>query len=189
MRLHRRSGTPGAAGPDRGREWPWPARDTLRADRVRLLDDTKEDHHRRLIWAGELLARSFRVLDKRDQAATDTGTSHWIQRTSAGASAVVATLTGGTLTGSIHGRAAAVTGIGAAIAGLAAAGVAAAKPEQSYAADLAQKCLCEQLRRDMRSYAVTQLPAADENGLAAAVNGFAGREAGTMGSAAPATPS
>jgi hypothetical protein len=189
MRLHRRSGTSGAAGPDRGREWPWPTPDTLKADWVRLLDDTKEDHHRRLIWVDELLARSFRVLDKRDQAATNTETSHWFQRTSAGASAAVATLTGGTLIGSIHGTAATVIGIGAAIVGLSAAGVVAAKPEQSYATDLAQKCLYEQLWWDMRSYAVTQLPAADENGFAAVVNGFAKREADIMGSAAPATPS
>jgi hypothetical protein len=189
MRLHRRSGTSGAARRDRGREWPWPTRDTLRADWVRLLDDTKEDHRRRLIWVDELLARSFRILDKRDQAATNTETSHWFQRTSAGASAAVATLTGGTLIGSIHGTAATVIGIGAALVGLLAAGIVAAKPEQSYATNLARKCQYEQLWRDMRSYAVTQLPTADENGFAEAINAFAKREAAIMGSAALAAPS
>ena len=42
---------------------------------------------------------------------------------------------------------------------------------------------------DMRSYAVTQLPMADENSFAEAIDAFARREADIMGSAAPTAPS
>ena len=185
MRWPGRSGTSGEAASDEERKWPWPTRDDLKKMWVDQLDDTKEDHQRRLVWVDELLTRSFRVLDKRDQAATGTNTSHWFQRASAGASAAVATLTGGTLIGSIHGTAATVIGIGATLVGLFAAGVVAAKPEQSYAADLAQKCQYEQLWWDMRSYAVTQFPTAHENGFAEAIDAFAKREVDIMGSAAP----
>ena len=189
MRFHGRSGTSGEAAPDHERKWPWPNREELRKAWVDQLDDTNADYKRRLTWVDELLARSFRVLDKRDQAATNTETSHWLQRASAGASAAVATLTGGTLIGSVHGPAATVIGTGAALVGLVAAGIVAAKPEQSYATDLAHKSQYEQLWWDIRSYAVTQLPMADENGFAEAVNAFAKCEADIMGSAASAAPS
>ena len=194
MRFLRRSGTSGEvasgeAASDEKRNWPWPNPDELKKAWVHQLDDTKADYKRQLIWVEELLALSFRVLDKRDQAATHTEASHWFQRGSAGASAAVATLTGGTLIGSIHGTAATVIGIGAAAVGLGAAAVVAAKPDQSYATDLAQKCQYEQLWWDMRSYAVTQFPTADENSFAEAINAFAKREADIMGSAAPAAPS
>jgi hypothetical protein len=188
MRVLRQSGTSGAATSDDERKWPWPNREGLREAWAGQLDDTKEDYKRRLIWVDELLARSFRVLDKRDQAAKGTEASHWFQRGSAGASAAVATLTGGTLIGSIHGTAATVIGIGAVLVGLFAAVIVAVKPEQSYATDLAQKGQYEQLWWDMRSYAVTQLLTADENSFAAAINAFAKREADIMGSAAPTAP-
>jgi hypothetical protein len=174
---------------DHERKWPWPSRTDLKDAWVLQLDQTKEDYKRRVGWVDELLVRSFRVLDKRDQAATNTNTSHWFQRASAGASAAVATLTGGTLIGSVHGAAATVIGIGAAVVGLLAAGIVAAKPEQSYATDLAQKCQYEQLWWDMRSYAVTQLPTADEDSFAKAINAFAKREADIMASGGSAAPS
>ena len=184
--LGRSSSSGAAASEDEDeRKWPWPKRQELTEAWASQFDNAKEDDKRRLIWVDELLARSFRVLDKRDQAAKGADASHWFQRGSAGASAAVATLTGGTLIGSLHGTAATVIGIGAALAGLFAAGVVAAKPEQSYAADLAQKCQYEQLWWDMRSYAVTQLPTADENSFAEAMNAFAKREADIMGSSAP----
>jgi hypothetical protein len=189
MKFLGRSGSSGAAASDDERQWPWPNQKELREAWAGQLDDTKEDYKRRLIWVDELLARSFRVLDKRDQAATGTEASHWFQRGSAGASAAVATLTGGTLIGSLHGTAATAIGIFAALVGLFAAAVVAAKPEQSYATDLAQKCQYEQLWWDMRSYAVTRLPTADENNFAEAINAFAKREADIMGSAAPTAPS
>ena len=184
MRFLGRSSGPGAADSEDERKWPWPKREELRDAWAGQFDDTKEDGKRRLVWVDELLARSFRILDKRDQAAKGADASHWFQRGSAGASAAVATLTGGTLIGSIHGTAATIIGIGAALVGLFAAGVVAAKPEQSYAADLTQKCQYEQLWWDLRSYAVTQLPTADENSFAEAINAFAKREADIMGSAA-----
>jgi len=189
MRFFGRSGTSGEAPSGDERKWPWPNREELKKVWVDQLDATKDDHKRRLIWVDELLALSFRVLDKRDQAATNTEASHWFQRASAGATAAVATLTGGTLIGSIRGTAATVIGIGAALVGLFAAGIVAVKPEQSYATDLAQKCRYEQLWWDMRSYAVTRFPTADENGFAEAINAFAKRETDIMGSAAPAAPS
>jgi hypothetical protein len=125
------------------------------------------------------------VLVKRNEAAANTEKSHWFQRASAGASAAVATLTGGTLIGSVHGAAATIIGIVAAIVGLAAAGIVAARPEQSYVTDLALKTQYEHLWWDMRSYAITQLPAADINSFGIAMNTFAEREANIMGGTAP----
>src|SRR5580693_5097809 len=90
-------------------KWDWPARDKLENFWIDQLTD--KDDKEKLGWIHELLDRSFRVLDKRNQAAVSTNTSHWLQRGSAGASAGVATLTGGTLIGSVHGTAATIIGI------------------------------------------------------------------------------
>ena len=166
-------------------KWDWPARDKLKNSWIDQLTD--KDDKEKLGWIHELLDRSFRVLDKRNQAAVSTNTSHWLQRGSAGASAGVATLTGGTLIGSVHGTAATIIGIGAAIVGLVAASIVAARPEQSYRTDLTLKTQYEQLWWDMRSYAITQLPAADPNGFNEAINIFAKREADIMGTASPTT--
>ena len=139
-------------------------------------------------WVDELLDRSGRILVKRDEAATNTETSHWFWRASAGASAAVATLSGGTLiSSSVHGAAATTIGIIAAVVGLLAAGIVAARPEQSYAADLARKTQYEHLWWDIRSYAITQLPSADQNNFEEAINTFAEREANIMGTAASAS--
>jgi hypothetical protein len=169
-------------------KWDWPTRDQLEESWIDQLDD-KNDREK-LGWIDELLDRSFRVLDKRNQAAVSTETSHWLQRGSAGATAGVATLTGGTLIGSVHGTTATIIGIGAAIVGLVAAGIVAARPEQSYRTDLTLKTQYEQLWWDMRSYAITQLPAADRNGFKETIDIFAKREADIMGAATPtsATP-
>jgi hypothetical protein len=169
-------------------KWDWPTRDQLKKSWIGQLTD--KDDKEKLGWIDELSDRSSRVLDKRNQAAVSTNTSHWLQRGSAGASAGVATLTGGTLIGSVHGTTATIIGIGAAIVGLVAASIVAARPEQSYRTDLTLKTQYEQLWWDMRSYAITQLPAADPNGFNEAVNIFAKREADIMGAAAPtaATP-
>jgi hypothetical protein len=169
-------------------KWHWPTRDQLKESWTDQLPDKNDKE--KLGWIDELLDRSFRVLGKRDQAAVSTETSHWLQRGSAGASAAVATLTGGTLIGSVHGTTATIIGIGAAVVGLAAAGIVAARPEQSYRTDLTLKTQYEQLWWDMRSYAITQLPADNRNGFKEAINIFAKREADIMGAAAPtsATP-
>src|SRR5690349_12843205 len=91
-------------------KWDWTSREQLRESWIRLLPDKDKDS--RLSWVDELLDRSGRVLVKRDEAARSTETSHWFQRASAGASAAVATLAGGTLiSGSIHGTAATTIGI------------------------------------------------------------------------------
>ncbi len=166
-------------------KWDWQARqDQLKASWVKQL---RENDAEKLSWMNELLERSYRVLVKRNEAAVGTETSHWFQRGSAGASAAVATLAGGTLIGSVHGRVAQIIGIGVAIVGLVAAGIAAARPEQSYATDLARKTQYEHLWWDIRSYAITQLPVADRNGFAKAINAFAEREANIMGATAPAS--
>jgi hypothetical protein len=164
-------------------KWDWPTRDQLKKSWIGQLAD--KDDKGKLGWIDELSDRSSRVLDKRNQAAVSTNTSHWLQRGSAGASAGVATLTGGTLIGSVHGTTATIIGIGAAIVGLVAASIVAARPEQSYRTDLTLKTQYEQLWWDMRSYAITQLPAADPNGFNEAINIFAKREADIMGAAAP----
>lgn len=168
---------------DKKDKWVWPTQDQLEKFWTDQLTD--ENDKEKLGWINELSDRSSRVLEKRDQAAVSTNTSHWFQRGSAGASAAVATLTGGTLIGSVHGTTATIIGIGAAIVGLAAAGIVAARPEQSYSSDLTQKTKYEQLWWDMRSYAITQLPVADRNGFNEAINVFAKREADIMGAAAP----
>jgi hypothetical protein len=166
-------------------EWGWPTPDELRKSWVKQLAD--ENDAEKLSWVDELVARSYRVLVKRNEAAVGTETSHWFQRGSAGASAAVATLTGGTLIGSVHGATATAIGIGAAVVGLVAAGIVAARPEQSYATDLAQKTQYEHLWWDIRSYAITQLPVANRDGFEKAINTFAEREANIMGTTAPAS--
>jgi hypothetical protein len=163
-------------------KWDWPTRDTLRQFWISQLANKNDKE--KLGWIEELLDRSCRVLDKRDEAAVRTETSHWLQRGSAGASAGVATLTGGTLIGSLHGTAATIIGIGAAGVGLVAAGIVAARPEQSYVTDLTLKAQYEQLWWDLRSYAITQLPVADRNGFEKAIEIFAKREMNIMGAAA-----
>jgi len=166
-------------------KWDWTTRGQLKKFWIDQLYD--KDDKEKLGWIDELLDRSSRVLDKRNQAAVSTNTSHWLQRGSAGASAGVATLTGGTLIGSVHGTTATIIGIGAAIVGLVAAGIVAARPEQSYRTDLTLKTQYEQLWWDMRSYAITQLPTADPNGFKEAIDIFAKREADIMGAASPAS--
>ena len=152
-------------------KWDWPTRSELRSSWVKQLAD--ENDTERMGWVDELLDRSCRVLVKRNEAAVSTETSHWFQRGSAGASAAVATLTGGTLIGSIHGTAAHIIGFAAAGVGLAAAAIVAARPEQSYLTDLTLKTQYEHLWWDMRSYAITQLPNADQNGFEETINTFA----------------
>jgi hypothetical protein len=163
-------------------KWGWPTSDKLKNSWIKQLAD--ENDAEKLSWIDELLDRSCRVLVKRNEAAVGTETSHWFQRGSAGASAAVATLTGGTLIGSVHGATATIIGIGAAIVGLVAAGIAAARPEQSYVTDLALKTQYEHLWWDIRSYAITELPVADRNGFKKAINTFAEREANIMGTTA-----
>ena len=103
------SGTVGSAED----KWKWPTREELRNSWINHLAD--EGDKEKLGWIDELLDRSFRVLGKRDAAAVSTESSHWFQRGSAGASAGVATLTGGTLIGSVHGITAYIIGIAAAV--------------------------------------------------------------------------
>jgi hypothetical protein len=164
-------------------KWHWPTRDDLKKSWVKQLAAKEEDP--KASWVDELLDRSCRVLVKRNEAAVGTERSHWFQRGSAGASAAVATLTGGTLIGSVHGVAATIIGIGAATVGLVAAGIVAARPEQSYVTDLALKTQYEQLWWDIRSYAITELPEADRKGFEKAINTFAEREANIIVITAP----
>jgi hypothetical protein len=166
-------------------KWHWSSRVELRESWIKQLPGKNDDP--KVSWVDELLDRSGRMLAKRDEAARNTDTSHWFQRASAGASAAVATLSGGTLiSSSVHGVAATTIGIIAAVVGLLAAGIVAARPEQSYAADLARKTQYEHLWWDLRSYAITQLPSADRNSFEEAINTLAEREANIMGTTAPA---
>jgi hypothetical protein len=172
------------ANPER-EKWGWSSRDQLRDSWIKQLPSKSDDT--KMSWVDELLDRSDRILAKRNEAARNTETSHWFQRASAGASAAVATLSGGTLiSSSVHGAAATTVGIIAAVVGLLAAGIVAARPEQSYAADLARKTQYEHLWWDLRSYAITKLPSADRNSFEEAINTFAEREANIMGAAVSA---
>jgi len=72
-------------------KWAWSTPDNLRDSWIQQLPDKNADP--RVIWVDELLDRSSRVLDKRNEAARNTERSHWFQRASAGASAAVAALT------------------------------------------------------------------------------------------------
>jgi hypothetical protein len=167
-------------------KWDWTSRDQLRDSWINQLPNKNDDP--KVSWVDELLDRSGRILVKRDEAARNTETSHWFQRASAGASAAVATLSGGTLiSSSVHGAAATTIGIIAAVVGLLAAGIVAARPEQSYAADLARKTQYEHLWWDLRSYAITRLPSSDRDSFEEAINKFAEREANIMGTAASAS--
>lgn len=167
-------------------DWPWTSRSGLiELWTSQLTDKAAPEVHARI---HELADRAARVLDKRGEAATGTASAHWLVRGSAGATAGIATLTGGTLIGSIHGASAIAIGIVSAVIGVLSAGIAAAKPEQSYVADLALKTQYEHLWWDMRSYALTQLPTDTADSFKAALEAFAQREAVIMGGAAPSTP-
>jgi len=138
----------------------------------------------RSAWLEELDALAQRVHDKRHQAAVRTESAHWFQRASAGASAAVATLTGGALLGNLSGSAAHYVGVAAAAVGLATAAIASARPGDSYVVDLGRKANYEQLWWDIRTYALTQLRAAEATGFQAAMKEFAAREAAVLAGAA-----
>jgi hypothetical protein len=106
----------------------------------------------------EIVGFMGRILQKRTEAGRESANAHWFQRGSAGASAAVATLTGGALLGSVHGRAAVVIGIIAAGIGILAGGIAAARPGDSYVADLARKAQYEQLFWEVRTFAIARMP-------------------------------
>jgi hypothetical protein len=127
-------------------------------------------------WADELTDFGRRVLDKRDKASASTASSHWLARGAAGASAAVATLSGGALIGSLHGVAATVLGVATAALGVASGAIAAAKPEESYRVDLLRKAAYENLWWDVRLFACTQLVNADPDTFAKAMAAFAARE-------------
>ena len=139
----------------------------------------------RSAWLEELDALAQRIHDKRHEAAVHTESAHWFQRGSAGASAAVATLTGGALLGNLSGTAAHYVGVAAAVVGLATAAIAAARPGDSYIVDLARKAHYEQLWWDISTYALTQLAEADAAGFQAVMKDFAAREAAIMAVAPP----
>ena len=136
----------------------------------------------RITWAGELAELSGRILNRRREAATNTKTAHWFQRGSAGASAGVATLTGGALIASVHGSAAKIIGLGAAAVGFIPAGIAAARPDTSFAIELGRKSQYEQLYWDTRSYTTTKRAVDDRDAFQAIMNTFAARLATIMNS-------
>ena len=167
-------------------EWKWETPENLKQQWTECLTNSK-DRPVKELWIDGLLDMSDRVMNKRNEAARNTASAHWLARGSAGVSAGVATLTGGALIGGIskvNAKVATYFGLAIAFAGLIAAGIAAARPDQSYSADLVRKAQLEQLWWDMRSYAMTLLPTAKPNNFKNAMENFAQREREIMSAAA-----
>jgi len=163
------------------KDWrKWGDKDRFTTACAELLNN---DDKQRLAWLTELENQSDRVLKKRHDAAAATTSAHWFQRGAAGASGAVATLSGGTLIGDVHGAGATVIGIIAGVVGLSSAAIASAKPGASYTVDLTKKAQYEQLWWDMRSYGLTQLPHVEPQAHQTAMGDFAKREAGIMATA------
>ncbi len=154
-------------------QFTWPTKDTLTAE---LAEAAKVNP----LWTRQVVEFMLRVLDKRAEAATHTTSAHWFQRGSAGASAAVATLTGGALLGSVRGRAEVVIGLLAATVGILAAAIAAARPGESYVADLAKKSQYEQLFWNVRAFGQTRLKGIDASDYELAMDQFSQRFATIM---------
>ena len=167
-------------------KWKWETPDGLREQWIACLEGNDKRTLRER-WIRDLLELSERVLEKRNEAAQKTESAHWFARGSAGIGAGVATLSGGALIGGIakaNTSLATYLGLAVAIAGLIAAAIAAARPDQSYRTDLVRKALYEQLWWDVRTYAITQLATADPTDFQNAMKDFAQREATIMSAAA-----
>jgi hypothetical protein len=170
-------------------EWNWNVLEARLKQQWTRCIAVSEGHPPKELWVNELLDLSARVLDKRNEAARHTASAHWLARGSAGITAGVATLTGGVLIGGIsklNAKIATYFGLAVAFAGLLAAGIAAARPDQSYSADLVRKAQLEQLWWDIRSYGITLLAEAKPNDFKNAVEAFAEREKNIMSAGATA---
>lgn len=151
----------------------WPTEATLTSELA-------EAERTNPLWARQLVEFMLRVLDKREEAATHTASAHWFQRGSAGAAAAVATLTGGALLGSVHGHGEVIIGAVAAVVGILAAAIAAARPGDSYVADLAKKAHYEQLFWNVRAFGQTRLKDMQADDYERAMDDFAQRFATIM---------
>jgi hypothetical protein len=120
----------------------------------------------------ELLVR---ITYNRHESAVKSNTSHWFQRSAAGATAGVAALTGGTLLGNLTGATAKIIGAIAAVIGLLSAAIIAARPGDSFATDLVRKAQYEQLIWELRAYAVSGAAQDTEDHFRSEIDGYAAR--------------
>ena len=164
------------------RPWVWPTQAELIGQICGPLDDDL-----RRSWGDLLVNLLWRVQDKRQKAARGSATALWFQWGAGGASAGLATFTGGTLLGHTQGLLATIIGGAAALIGVAAAGVIAVRPGSLYAVDFSRKASYEALWWQMRSYGLVDLPHAEPEVLKAKLDHFADELTKIMGG--PPTPS
>jgi hypothetical protein len=162
-----------ATGEVAHKDFYWPERGDLQKQIVERF--ASDDLHR--AWAELLVEHIDRVLQLRQRAAHTTESAHWLQRGSAGISAAVSAVTGGALIGQLSGSLAAVIGVIAAALGIVAGAVAAARPGETYTADLTRKAQYEQLFWRMRAFALSGLAAIDASGFETQVAEYAAIEA------------
>jgi hypothetical protein len=99
-----------------------------------------------------------------------------LARLTAGVTAAVTTVTGGTLLAHVHGSAATALGLIAVILGVIGAAIAAVRPGESYATDLVIAAQYEHLWWDMYGFGVTELTTASQGDFLEAWSGFVKRE-------------
>jgi hypothetical protein len=127
-------------------------------------------------WASLLALLMVRVAQLRHRKARSRNIAHLSARLAAGATAAVTTVTGGTLLAQVHGAAATALGLIAVVLGVLGAAIAAARPGESYAANLVIAARYEHLWWDLYGFGVTKLSAVSEEDFNDALSGFAKRE-------------
>ena len=163
-------------------QFTWPTKDTLTAE---LAEAAKVNP----LWTRQVVEFMLRVLDKRAEAATHTTSAHWFQRGLGGSERTRSPRSPeGALPGSVRGRAEVVIGLLAATVGILAAAIAAARPGESYVADLAKKSQYEQLFWNVRAFGQTRLKGIDASDYERAMDQFSQRFATIMKTTPGAVP-
>jgi hypothetical protein len=101
------------------------------------LPPSSADRDQRTEWASMLAQLMVRIALLRLRKARGRNIAHLLARLTAGVTAAVTTVTGGTLLAHVHGSAATALGLIAVILGVIGAAIAAVRPGESYATDLA----------------------------------------------------
>lgn len=133
------------------------------------------DRAQRLGWASQLAQLMVRIADLRSRQARGRNIAHLLARVSAGVTAAVTTVTGGTLLAHVHGPAATALGLIAVVLGVIGAVIAATRPSESYATDLVMAAQYEHLWWDIYGFGTTQLVTTNHKDFADAWSGFTKR--------------
>jgi hypothetical protein len=135
------------------------------------------DRGQREEWASMLARLMVRIAQLRLRKARGRNIAHLLARITAGVTAAVTTVTGGTLLAHLNGTAASALGLIAVILGVIGAAIAAVRPGESYATDVVIAAQYEHLWWDMYGFGVTEFAVASHGDFQEAWSGFVKREA------------